>query len=158
LPILLDDAEIAARISEPKVLPADYRSRIQARPKSGHKERELDIVGASGNEFRLILRQSSFNPLDFSIILAYRPPKSTQLFRLRRYNGKSHQHTNVLEKQTFYDFHIHTATFRYQRESGLREDAYADPTNQYSDFQTASDRMISQCGFVLPDDGQAALF
>lgn len=61
--------------------------------KGGHKERELDIKGADGGDYRVILRQSISNSLDFSIILAYRPPKSNQLFRLQRYNGKA---TNIL--------------------------------------------------------------
>ena len=42
--------------------------------------------GERGNEFRLILRQSIFSPLDFSIILAYRSPYTNRLFRLRRYD------------------------------------------------------------------------
>jgi hypothetical protein len=29
---------------------------------------------------------------------------------LRRCNGKSHEHTNIIESDKFYDFHIHTAT------------------------------------------------
>ncbi len=84
MPVELDDDEIAALIEEAKPLPANYRGLIQTKPKSGHKERELDVIGASGHEFRLILRQSNFNSLDFSVILAYRPPQSSQLFRLRR--------------------------------------------------------------------------
>jgi len=52
--------------------------------------------------------------LDFSIILAYCPEASNQLFRLRRYNGKSHEHTNTIEADKFYNYHIHTATERYQ--------------------------------------------
>jgi hypothetical protein len=158
VPVQLDDPEIAALIEESKPLPANYRGLIQTKAKSGHKERELDILGASGNEFRLILRQSNFNSLDFSVILAYRPPKSSQLFRLRRYNGKSHTHTNIMEKQTFYDFHIHMATARYQQESGLREDSFAEVTGRYADFQGAIQCALDDCGFVLPDYDQAALF
>ena len=104
---IFSDEDISRLIQERKPLPDDYRTKIQIRPKLGHKERELDVKGADGGDYRLILRQSIFNPLDFSIILAYRPPKSNQLFRLQRYNGKSHEHTNPIEGQTFYDFHIH---------------------------------------------------
>ena len=106
--IRLSEAEISRLLAERKPLPPDYRERIQTKPKHGHKERELDVIGTDGSEFRLIFRQSEFNPLDFSVILAYRPPKTNQLFRLRRYNGKSHEHTNTLDGQTFYDFHVHT--------------------------------------------------
>jgi hypothetical protein len=120
---ILSDVEIARLLEEKKPLPADYRTKIQIRPKRGHKERELDLEGAGGSDFRLILRQSVINPLDFSVILVHRPPQSNQLFRLRRYNGKSHEHTNPIEEDTFYDFHIHQATERYQQ-IGARENIY----------------------------------
>ena len=94
---IFSDKDIAILIKEKKLLPTDYRTKIQVRPKRGHKERELDVKGSDGSDFRLIFRQSLLNPLDFSIILAYRPPNSNQLFRLRRYNGKSHEHTNTID-------------------------------------------------------------
>ena len=118
------DAEIAALVSERKELTRNFDDMIRLRPKAGHREYDLDIVGGQGSEFRLILRQNVVNSLDFSIILAYRIQKSNQLFRLRRYNGKSHEHTNHLERNTFYGFHMHFATERYQQTS-WREDAYA---------------------------------
>ena len=158
VPIQLTDSEIAALLVEPKSLPDNYSEKLQLRSKRGHRERELEITGAQGSEFRLILRQSNFNPLDFSAILGYRPPKSTQVFRLCRYNGRSHEHTNKLEKQKFYDFHIHRATERYQLESGEREDGYAEPTSRYADFNGALDAMLDDCGFSKPDDLQALLF
>ena len=129
MPAKYSDSEIARMIEEPKPLPDNYRSRIQLRNKRGHKERELDVTGKDGTQYRLILRQSDFNTLDFSIILTVNPPKTNQLFRLRRYNGKSHEHTNQIEEDTFYDFHIHHATERYQ-ESGLREDTFAEATDR----------------------------
>jgi Family of unknown function (DUF6978) len=151
------DQDIARLIEEQKPLQEDYRSRIQLRPKRGHKEQELDIQGANGSEFRLILRQSNFNPLDFSIILAYRPPNSNILFRLRRYNGRGHEHTNRIEGNKFYDFHIHMATQRYQ-ELGMREDAYAEPTDRFSDFASALQCMLNDSGFDIPEDPQGRLF
>ena len=153
----ISDAEIAALIAEAKPLPEDYQQRIQTRPKRGHRERELDVDGANGNSFRLILRQSLFNPLDFSVILAWLPPQSATPFRLCRYNGKSHEHTNTLESQKFYEFHVHRSTKRYQ-ESGLREDSFADPTNRYQDFGGALLCLIQDCGFQLPVNGQSGLF
>jgi len=112
MPVRLTDQDIARLIQEPKLLPADFRARIETRPKRGHKERELDLRGADGSEFRLILRQSLYNALDFSVILAFCPAESNQIFRLRRYNGKHGEHSNTIEGQTFYDFHIHEATER----------------------------------------------
>ena len=153
--IILSDKEIADFVQEKKPLPEDYRAKIQMRAKTGHKERELDVKGEDGNEFRLILRQSAINPLDFSIILAYRPPKSNQLFRLRRYNGK-HWHTNLIEERTFFDFHIHQVTTRYQ-EIGSSEDSYAEPTDRFSNFNQALSCMLKECGFQIPSELQERL-
>ena len=153
----LSDNDIKQLIDEKKPLPDDYRAKIQVRLKRGHKERELDVIGENGSDFRLILRQSIFNPLDFSIILAYRPPKSNILFRLRRYNGKSHEHTNVIEEETYYGCHIHQATERYQ-EIGAREDWYAAPTDRYSDFNKAISCLLKDCAFEAPSGTQRSLF
>ena len=154
---ILSDKDIAILIKEKKPLPTDYRTKIQTRPKRGHKERELDVKGSDGSDFCLIFRQSLLNPLDFSIILAYRPPNSNQLFRLQRYNGKSHEHTNTIERDTFYDFHIHQASERYQQ-LGAREDAFAEPTDRFSEFHEAVSCMINNCGFEVPFDPQRKLF
>jgi len=99
--IRLSDHEIQAYIWEHKLLPADWRKRIHRRSKPGHKEGKLKVRDDAGSEFRIIWRQSILNPLNFSIIFAVRPLNTTQLFRLRRYNGKSHTHTNRIEKDQF---------------------------------------------------------
>ena len=155
--IIFTDQEIAGLIQEPKPLPSDYQVKIQIRPKRGHKERELDLKGSSGSEFRLVLRQSLINPFDFSVILIYRPSISNQLFRLRRYNGKSHEHTNPIEGKMFYDFHIHQATQRYQ-EIGAREDTFAEPSDRFADLQQAIKCLFTDCGFQMPYDPQGKLF
>lgn len=154
----LSDTEIAALIAEPKPLPDDYLDRVRTKPKLGHKERELDVSGSNGSEFRLILRESVVNSLAFSAILAYRAPNSSQWFRLRRYNGKNHEHTNVLENETFYDFHIHQATERYQLESGGREDSFAQRTDRFADFPGALSCLLADCNFIIPQQAQTALF
>jgi hypothetical protein len=153
----LSDQTITDLINEKKVLPKDYKTKIQIKPKWGHKERELDILGEKGGDYRLILRQSNSNQLDFSIILAYRPSESNQLFRLRRYNGKSHEHTNHIENTSFYDFHIHQATERYQT-IGTNEDAFANPTDRYADYHQALSCMIKDCGFETPIAPQVGFF
>jgi hypothetical protein len=155
--VILSDEEIERLLKEKKPLPKDYRQKIRVRPKRGHKESDLDVISAEGNNFRIILRQSFFNTLDFSIILSYRPHRSNRLFRLRRYNGKSHEHTNAIERNTFYDFHIHQATERYQM-LGAREDTFAEPTNKFSDLNKDISCMIDDCGFDAPVDPQMKLF
>lgn len=150
------DDEIAAYLPEPKPLPSDYRNRLKLKSKRGHKEAELPVAGANSSDFRLILRQGTFNPLDFSIILAVCPTSSNQLFRLRRYNGKSHEHTNRIENDTLYGFHVHTATERYQQ-FGAKEDAFAEQTDRYGDFEGAFQCMLNECGFDLPVEPQMSL-
>ena len=76
---------------------------------------------------------------------------------MRRHNGKSHEHTNQIERNTFYDFHIHMATERYQ-EFGTREDAYAEITERFGDYESALRCLVDDCGFELPPEPQLSLF
>ena len=155
--ITYSDQEIATLVQEGKPLPADWHKRTRLKPKRGHHEQHLDLAGVAGNEFRLIFRRSSINQLDFSLILAVRVPHSSQWFRLRRYNGKSHEHTNHIENETFRDFHVHFATERYQ-EFGTREDAYADPTDRYGDIDSAFICLRNDANITVPDQPQYSLF
>ncbi len=157
MPIVLSDSEIQNLINEPKPLPENYCKHIHLKPKRGHKEFELDIDGIDGTKFRVILRQSSVDAFDFSAILAYHVPKTNVLFRLRRYNGKSHEHTNKLEKEKFFGFHIHQATERYQS-SGMREDEYAIPTDSYANLDDALRCLFKDCSFEMPPGEQMELF
>jgi len=50
--LILSDKEIADLVQEKKFLPTDYQTKIQLRPKPGHKERELDLKGEQGSDFR----------------------------------------------------------------------------------------------------------
>ena len=151
--VTYSDREIASLLQESKPLPDNWRRRLRLRPRRGHDERDLEFTGGAGSAFRLILRQSKINPLDFSIVLGVRVPQTNRLFRLRRCNGKSHEHTNQIENKTFYDFHVHMATERYQR-VGAREDHYAEPTDRYSDFRGAMNCMIDDANFEFPPDSQ----
>lgn len=151
------DLEIDQMLAESKPLPESYRQKLRWREKRGHREAELQVTGLEGTEFRLIGRQNRRNVLDFSVILAVCPVGSNQLFRLRRHNGKSHEHTNQLERSTFYDFHIHMATERYQN-LGTREDAYAEPTDRFGDYNGALHCLLTDCKFVMPSVDQFELF
>ena len=157
MPILLTDSDIQGLLSERKALSTDFHKMFRLKPKLGHKELEVNITSESGSEFCLIFRQAQFNILDFSAILAFRSPDTNKLFHLRRYNGKSHEHKNPLESQKFYSFHIYQATERYQ-EYGYDEDAFAEPTDRYSDLFGALRCLIDDCGFVSPPDSTSNLF
>jgi len=156
--IVFTDDEIRALIREAKPLPRDYKANLVLRQKRGHRERELTIQGAEGHEFHIILRQSSIAQLDFSVILGVTVPGTNRVFRLRRYNSRTHQHSNRLEESDeFYSFHIHQATERYQ-EAGCNEEAYAEPTDRFADLHGAINCMLQDCGFILPDGEQLDLF
>ena len=151
--IVYSDDEIKSLVEERKFLPDNWRGRIPWSERTGHKEAKLDIEGADGSQFRIIVRQSLVNRLDFSVILGVERPQSSKVFRLRRYNGKSHEHTNHIEKETFYDFHIHRATERYQERKGEREDGYAEVTDRYRDYNGAWECLMGDANFVhLPKD------
>jgi len=154
--ILLNDNDILELVRERKVLPEGYTTLFQMKEKKGHKEQEVTIKRNDGSLFKVILRQSIRDILDFSVILGYMPPKSSVLFRLTRYNGR-HKHTNKIENVSFYDFHIHLATQRYQ-EAGYDEDAYAQASNIYSDIRGAMECLIKDCNIILPEDRQPRLF
>ena len=157
MPITYSDQEIASLVQERKPLPANWHTLTRLKPKRGHREQHLNLTGDAGNEFRLVLRRSRINPLDFSIVLAIRVTGSSQWFRLRRYNGKSHEHTNHIESVTFHDFHIHFATERYQ-ELGAREDTYAEPTSRYGDFDGAFRCLRDDVNLEIPHGAQRDMF
>lgn len=148
--VLFTDREIAQLLAEDKPMPRDaFPPRF--REKGAHKEASFKTVGGSGNSFRVIFRQNMLNPLDFSVILVVSPADGKADFRLRRYNGRSHEHTNHIEGDRFYDFHRHTATERYQLR-GTAEDGYAEVTATYSDLRGAFQCMVSDCGFVMSEE------
>lgn len=124
----------------------DLQNSMKA--KGPHKEYEVVAKSTKGEDFLIKVRQSTLNPLDFSAILCYIIPHSNTLFRLKRYNGKSHEHRNKIEGTIFYDFHTHTATERYQ-EQGFYEDAYAEPTGNYSNLNGAIDTMMKECQITI---------
>ena len=64
---------------------------------------------------------------------------------------------NQIEKETFYDFHIHLATERYQG-IGAREDAYARPTDRYGTIFGAVDCMMADANVSAPPKAQGDLF
>lgn len=154
--ITLTETEIAAHVADVKELPSNFLVRALPKAKRSHKESELTVMGQSGAEYRLIFRLANINALDFSAILAVRLLNSNRLFRLRRYNGRSHEHTNRIERVTFFDFHIHYATERYQ-DIGLAEDAYAEPTDRFADFNSAVQCLVDDCGCRM-DASDARLF
>lgn len=149
---IVDEATIQARLTEtkPVVDPADLTPR---KPKRGHLEAQKQVEGANGSKFRLILRQNRLDVQDFSVILGWEMPSLMRLFKLRRCNGRSHEHRNPLEQgEVFFDFHVHTATERYQIH-GYSEEHYAEPTGAYTDLRGAIRHLLETCSFQPPAQG-----
>ena len=155
--VTLSDSQISDLIQERKPLPESWRDRMLLRPKRGHQEAAIDLIGDDGNQFELIVRQNLINVLDFSIILAVHIPQSNQVFRLRRCNGRSHEHKNRIEREKFLGFHIHMATMRYQL-LGADKDAYAELTDKYSSREGAIKCLIDETNLVIPPNEQLSLF
>jgi hypothetical protein len=155
--IQLSDAEIDALIREAKPTPSGLSPLSRLAERFKHKGRTFEVQSVSGNEFVVIVRQSMINMQDFSTILGYKLPGLSTIFRLRRYNGK-HEHTNEIEQNKLDDFHIHTATERYQKRGG-RHDSYAEVTSRHWDLNSAITCMLEDCGFDIrpSDQGQLPL-
>lgn len=156
--VFLTDKEIQELISERKQMTIAPDELFQnMRDKRGHKGSDHFMERPDGSSFIIKVRLSNENPLDFSAILGFSPAKSTKLFLLRRYNGKSHEHRNKLETEiAFYDFHIHTATERYQRE-GTKEEYFAEITDRYSTVHEALNCLLSDGNVSLPPSSQLNL-
>ena len=157
--MVVTDSEISSYIQEGKELPADFMARVRLKPtKVGHKEADIELVGDNGSQFEIRLRQSNYDQMDFSVILAVVPAGSGKTFRLRRYNGKTHPHTNKLERQTVpLGFHIHEATERYQL-AGFDEDAFASSTDRYTNLQEALECLLVDCACRDTGSAQGQLF
>ena len=151
--VTFNDREIGDWIEMPKAHAGTRRRLPPLREKRGHVEAHADYEGTDGTEFRVVLRRSLSNPMAFSAILMVRVPKSGRWFRLRRYNG-SHWHRNRIEGDRFRDFHIHTATERYQL-AGQREDAHAEPTDRFSNYEGAVDCLQQDAGLPREPDESA---
>jgi hypothetical protein len=151
MPILLSDEEIEELVLEPKLMP-DGLCTPKMAVRNSHRHKSYEIPCDSGHLFVVKIRESCVNPMNFSVILGNMLPGVYTVFRLKRYNGKSHFHSNPLENEKFYDFHVHQATARYQR-PGFNEDHYAVPTQRFCNLQTALGCLVDECGFPPPFKG-----
>ena len=155
--VIFSDQKITALIKERKVLLDNRRSKFKKTMQRGNDVYRLNVTGESGNEFQVIVRMSVFNKLNFSVILGVKVPPPKKFFRLKRYNGDYHLHTNTIEDQEIEGFHIHTATEKYQM-SGTREEAYAETTERYNDVNGALKCLFADANFEDPYALQNTLF
>ena len=152
--VRLSDAEIAGLVAEHKVLPPGVSlAGLQATPPQPTPGQPMqlraswDLVGVQGHVFRLIVRQSSRDSRDFSVIVGYVGPGESDPFPLRRYDSATHEHKNRIESDQVGGFHIHAATERYQR-PGLKPDGYARSTADHEDLPSAPMAACADCRIV----------
>lgn len=159
---ILDEDRIHELLHESKPVPTDFMKSAKTKPKANmsYSERELQVFGVDGSDFRLFIRQNEVWPLDFTVGLRF-VDKNDLHYVLRRFNGPSHQHTNHLEKRngdancSFKGaFHVHMATERYQR-AGMLIDGYAEISNKFANQDQAMDLLLKQCAFSIADDGNS---
>ena len=122
----------------------------------GSNEYLLNVTGEEGSKFRVIVRMSVSDELNFSVVLGVKVPPPKKFFRLKRYNG-NHEHTNTIEDEKVIGFHIHTATERYQVNS-VREEDYAEPTERYTDVTGALKCLFADANFEDSKALQDTLF
>ncbi len=148
---ILTDAEIQRLIEEEKVLPANWQDCLNLKTaKDAQLRNKLEVTGSAGSNFVVYLRRLELDVFCFSAILAYKRLDTGTTFRLRRYNGKDHAHTNKIEmNEILFEYHIHKATQRYQ-EGGFDEDQFAEATDRYSTINEAIGLLVDQCGFLRP--------
>lgn len=151
------DGEINQLILEKKYYNGRINDFFDFKESDGHKKASVEILRSDGSMFIIKLRQNINAINDFSAIFAYHAKGSNKDFKLRRYNGKSHEHSNNLENKRFYNFHIHYATQRYQ-DAGCKEEKYAEETDRYSDCRGALKCLLKDCNIGIRTDGQTSLF
>lgn len=151
------DNEIDELITEEKTHSGTLSEIMKFKESDGHKRTSFEISRSDGSKFIIKLRQNTINIYDFSAIIAFQEKDTNKDFKLRRYNGKSHEHTNKIEGKKFYNFHIHFATQRYQ-DMERKEESFAEKTGRYSNIQGALDCLLKDCNIKLKEDTQMGLF
>lgn len=156
---IIADVRIAAMISEPKALPENWREELaNLKNRVGRHESQIDLTGANGTQFRVIVSLRHPNPGDFTVILMLDSPDHPD-FRLLRYDGSGHVHKNTLEgDRIIRKPHIHRATERYQIATYQRRpDGYAEETQRYQDLPGAWDCFRTDVNLVFPDNADDKL-
>lgn len=150
---ILRDSEIQSLIDDVKPITSNAVKMIKPVPLNNrrHMGHEHEVLSRSGKKYSIYVRLNSINVHDFSIILKYYEASSKSWYVLRRYNGSSHRHTNIIERtKIIRAFHIHKATERYQN-MGLNIDGYAESTEAYSNWRDALSLMLKECNFRMED-------
>jgi hypothetical protein len=149
-----DDATIGALVGEPKPLPEDWRARLNLRRKrtrfGPRLKSKLEVRGASGNRFELVVTAAPRFLRRFSVLVTYIDPDTNRTLVLRRYNGWHAPHVNGIEGNEIVGPHIHMATERYQSHGMCRPEHFAVASDRFVNHVEALSCAIEDCGFLLP--------
>lgn len=153
--VIYNNQEIESLIKAPKYLEEDPSSLNWSL--GNHIRANTTATDDEGNLYHIIFRLNQADPNNFTVILAVENPDTGKLFHLRRYNGPGMQdHTNTIENESFYGFHIHEATVRYQK-AGKDAEHYAVQTDRFNDMESAFACMVDDCALSYKNRSQLSL-
>lgn len=140
--MVLIDAEIERLIALEKSV---INPRAKKLEKRGSEQVNYEAEAATGEKFRVYVRQNMRIPDGFSCGLLYLAP-SGEPVTLTRYNGSDHEHANPLDGGGPMPAacHIHKATERYMQ-AGRKAEHFAESTDRYSDLEGAIRALILDC-------------
>ena len=140
--MVLIDAEIERLIALEKSV---INPRAKKLEKRGSEQVNYEAEAATGEKFRVYVRQNMRIPEGFSCGLLYLAP-SGEPVTLTRYNGSDHEHANPLDGGGPMPAacHIHKATERYMQ-AGRKAEHFAESTDRYSDLEGALRALILDC-------------
>lgn len=140
--MVLIDAEIERLIALEKSV---INPRAKKLEKRGSEQINYEAEAATGEKFRVYVRQNMRIPEGFSCGLLYLAP-SGEPVTLTRYNGSDHEHANPLDGggPMSAACHIHKATERYMQ-AGRKAEHFAEATARYSNLEGALRALILDC-------------
>lgn len=140
--MVLPDAEIGRLIELEKVVSNPRARKLEKR---GSEQVNYEAEAATGEKFRVYVRQNMRIPEGFSCGLLYITP-SGEPVTLARYNGSDHEHANPLDGGSPLSraCHIHRATERYMQ-AGRKAEHFAETTDRYADIDGALRALILDC-------------
>ena len=151
----MTDLEIQSLLELPKMIrkkDAKKLAFIDEEISGGDRRFDVKLLSESKIPMHLRGRLSVDDPTTFSVILSLEGADSGSDFILMRCNG-SHRHHNYIERTLIRGMHIHVATERYI-ELGRKNEGYAEPTNEYSDFDGALDCMMRRAHIYIEGSGE----
>lgn len=133
----LTDEEILFLISCPKIITTIPKKSMLLL--QGSYRNEMTLQSEDGlHRFSVFMRKNEAFEENFSIGLRYHPDNDPESIVLIRCNGPHGEHRDPFDKREshYWEYHIHLAKETIIKE-GLRSEAYAEITDEYSNYADA---------------------